>query len=307
MKQKTKSVVLATIIILIELVEYSENWPDFYFYPRGGENNSSLLLSTNKATLNNVTSFDSRLPTVFIVHGFTDDHLVDSFQYLKDQLNEYTQVNVIMVDWKEGAAFSISFDINYDEATENTRIVGKSIAEYIKSNNIDPKTVTCIGHSLGAHCCGFAGKNVNNLGRISGIDPAGPKFKGRPPNERLDKSDALFVDCIFTTIALSVAEPICQANFYPNSLVDQPGCSILDIACQHSAGLWYYSSSVDYMTCRFHAQRCNSSDEFKRQQCKCDTHFDMCAQEMGYFANRNALGNFYLRTQKDRPYCLYKD
>ena len=38
----------------------------------------------------------------------------------------------------------------------------------------------CVGHSLGSHTCGFAGKNFPKLGlrmsRISALDPAGPLF-----------------------------------------------------------------------------------------------------------------------------------
>lgn len=38
----------------------------------------------------------------------------------------------------------------------------------------------CVGHSLGSHTCGFAGKNMARLGlrmaRISALDPAGPLF-----------------------------------------------------------------------------------------------------------------------------------
>ena len=73
--------------------------------------------------------------------------------------------------------------------------------------------IHCIGHSLGAHACGFSGKLVK-LGRISGIskknflgkdvyfklfifflglDPAGPEFRGVNITERLDRTDAEFV------------------------------------------------------------------------------------------------------------------
>ena len=38
----------------------------------------------------------------------------------------------------------------------------------------------CVGHSLGSHTCGFAGKSLTKLGlrmsRISALDPAGPLF-----------------------------------------------------------------------------------------------------------------------------------
>ena len=44
-------------------------------------------------------------------------------------------------------------------------------------------TYHCVGHSLGSHTCGFAGKNFAKLGltlsRISALDPAGPLFLKR--------------------------------------------------------------------------------------------------------------------------------
>ena len=63
------------------------------------------------------------------------------------------------------------------------------MGEFIKSARIPPKNVHCIGHSLGAHVCGFAGKEVK-LNRITGLDPAGPGFTFKEPHQRLDKSDA---------------------------------------------------------------------------------------------------------------------
>lgn len=53
-------------------------------------------------------------------------------------------LNVINVDWKEGAKGP-----NYFTAVENVEVVGKKVGQFIKDAKIDPSKVHCIGHSLG--------------------------------------------------------------------------------------------------------------------------------------------------------------
>ena len=54
--------------------------------------------------------------------------------------------------------------------------LGKALAleleQLVEGEDLPPfSNITCIGHSLGAHLCGFIGKNVpNRFGRISGIE-----------------------------------------------------------------------------------------------------------------------------------------
>ncbi len=55
------------------------------------------------------------------------------------------------------------------DAVNNTKKIGRKTAEIIKKLKLDPTSdVHCIGHSLGAHLCGFCGK-VKKLNRISGV------------------------------------------------------------------------------------------------------------------------------------------
>ena len=60
-----------------------------------------------------------------------------------------------------------------------------------------------VGHSLGAHLCGYAGDYLKRrwrltVGRITGLDPAEPHFEWAHPVTRLDEGDAYFVDVIHT-------------------------------------------------------------------------------------------------------------
>ena len=62
------------------------------------------------------------------------------------------------------------------------------------------------------------------------MDPAGPYFWDMPPNGRLDKTDALFVDNLHTdgnyklAIKCGIGTPIGHVDFYPNGGARQPGC-----------------------------------------------------------------------------------
>lgn len=75
-------------------------------------------------------------------------------------------VNVIAVDWAQGAAGP-----NYFQAAANTRVVGAEIATLILtagSLGVTPSRFHIIGHSLGAHIAGYAGEKLHTLGRITG-------------------------------------------------------------------------------------------------------------------------------------------
>ena len=85
--------------------------------------------------------------------------------------------NVITVTWPSTGL--------YRNIRSSTMTIGKKISEMIVKlgfNNKDKngKLIHCIGHSLGAHVCGFTGQNYlatgDIFGRISGLDPAGNKI-----------------------------------------------------------------------------------------------------------------------------------
>lgn len=294
-------------------MKYSFCWPDFYLYtkkaPEGFDLNKNLSL--------NESTFDRTKNTVFIVHGFQStsfDH--GTVEATRNKLVETTDSNVITVDWTEGAGNVkkgiidlLQNAINsmiYVQCAPNTRIVGSGIARFAFLNNIEPSTVHCIGISLGAHACGFAGKLMPNLMRITGLDPAGPVFKAVNATDRLDKSDAKFVDCILTSKVFGIADPICQKNFYVNGGVKQPKCPP-DITlesgfnfCNHCRSFEYFLESID-PSCVFKAVPCDSYNNYKNGKCKCSG--EECSP-MGYPAYQNTKpGVFFVDTNLNSPYC----
>ncbi len=84
---------------------------------------------------------------------------------------------IITVNWKEGAKFFVPTLQKYKQSISNARLVGTLVAQLLlgifKRKNYPLSSVHCIGHSLGAHICGYVGKvlkrNIRTtLGRITG-------------------------------------------------------------------------------------------------------------------------------------------
>ncbi len=66
--------------------------------------------------------------------------------------------------------------------------IARLVNSMIRRRAVSPESFHIIGHSLGAHIAGYAGERIPNLGRITGLDPAGPLFENTDTAVRLDKS-----------------------------------------------------------------------------------------------------------------------
>lgn len=83
---------------------------------------------------------------------------------------------------------------------------------------------------MGAHIAGYAGKVLKGkLGHITGLDPAGPQWRGLPAQTRLWYSDAIFVDSIHTDFnphfPLGSLETFSHVDIFPNGGQMQLGCN----------------------------------------------------------------------------------
>lgn len=81
--------------------------------------------------------------------------------------------------------------------------------------------LTVVGHSLGAHIAGLAGKKIaqfNKIGSIVGLDPAAILFNVNETELRLANTDAEYVQIIHTDtdggpFALGIGEPFGHGAF----------------------------------------------------------------------------------------------
>ena len=136
---------------------------------------------------------------VVVVHGFRNSIESPWMDEMKDALLKESDQTVILVGWGNGADL---YPIRYLQAAANIQSVGDWLSMHMTQIGIlKPELVIYgIGHSLGAHLLGIAGRKSGVFTRISALDPAGPGFEKHEFLEyRLQKTDAKeIVDVIHT-------------------------------------------------------------------------------------------------------------
>ncbi|XP_035206600.1 uncharacterized protein LOC118181539 [Stegodyphus dumicola] len=225
----------------------------FRFF-RSTKKNIPLYLSNMNFSSVDISESDfcRKCKTYFLIHDY-DGKNAEWQCRLENALLNRTECNIFIVNWNTDVRQP------YEKAIANIRVVGAEVGFFmqrITMFSVKPRLIHIIGHGLGAHASGYAGKWFHDreellVGRITGLDPAGPFFNGVENIVRLDKGDASFVDIIHTNMdgqslkGYGLKEPIGHLDFYPNGGEIQPGCSTeLSINAQNATDVLSYMNSV---------------------------------------------------------------
>ncbi|KAG8003659.1 Lipoprotein lipase [Nibea albiflora] len=222
---------------------------------------------------------------------------------------------------------------HYVVAAQNTKAVGQEIARFIdwieETTNMPLDNLHLIGYSLGAHVAGFAGSHATNkVGRITGLDPAGPDFEGMHAHRRLSPDDAHFVDVLHTFtrgslgLSIGIQQPVGHVDIYPNGGSFQPGCNLRGalekianfgifaitdaVKCEHERSIHLFIDSLLNEQEAAKAYRCGSNDMFNRGMClscrksRCNT--------VGYDISKVRKARnvqMYTKTRASMPFRVY--
>ncbi|XP_078354762.1 pancreatic lipase-related protein 2-like [Oculina patagonica] len=279
----------------------------FHMYTRDGHG----IVNDVDESLLTAPKFDISRRTIFVIHGYIESKNFWATR-LKDALLKREDCNVILVDWRHGARTL------YSKSAGNTRLVGAQTGELIRflisSSSGSPdfaKRFYVVGFSLGAHTAGYAGSYLKDhgmtLGRITGLDPAGPHFTiDVDPKYRLDPGDAEYVDVMHTdALRLGSVETLGHTDFWPNGGYTQTGCIrilqlIHTVVCDHLRAPEYYIASVQNL-CSWKAFPCRNYLDFVAGKClQCNGE----CPTMGYGADETEkYGSFYMKTTSEAPFC----
>ncbi|XP_022917739.1 lipoprotein lipase-like [Onthophagus taurus] len=237
-----------------------------------------------------------------ICHGWVDS--IDSDWYV-DAKAEYVRrgmTNVIGVDWGTHANGLYSSAVKASQPVGE--IIGKLVLYLHNTYGVPLSQIHLIGHSLGAHISGFAGKYVlatsgKRIGRITGLDPAGPSWEKKDADSRLAVGDADFVDVMHTDGGnLGLDEVIGDVDYYPNGGVSrQNGCGILAVGCSHNRAPKYFYESIN--SNGFVTVQCSSEKDFNNGNCDSNPR-----TVMGENVDTSLRGTFYLSTNKEAPFAI---
>uniref|UniRef100_A0A8C3EFX8 Lipase H n=1 Tax=Corvus moneduloides TaxID=1196302 RepID=A0A8C3EFX8_CORMO len=259
--------------------------------------------------------------TTFIIHGYRPTGSAPVWILdLVHLLLSVEDMNVIIVDWNQGATTLI-----YSYASRKCRRVAEILKKLIDEMLIDGASLDSmhmIGVSLGAHISGFVGQMFDGmLGRITGLDPAGPLYRGTAPSERLDPTDAQFVDVIHSdTDGLGYGEALGHVDFYPNGGTDQPGCPLTIFSglqyfkCDHQRSVFLFLSSLT-QSCNITTYPCNSYRNYRNGKCtSCEPFWPMPCPILGYYAHEwksyltqqsHPVTSMFFDTADKEPFCIY--
>uniref|UniRef100_A0A8C9A1C2 triacylglycerol lipase n=1 Tax=Prolemur simus TaxID=1328070 RepID=A0A8C9A1C2_PROSS len=266
--------------------------------------------------------FNMTAKTFFIIHGWTMSGMLENWLHklVSALQTREKDANVVVVDW-----LPLAHQL-YTDAVNNTRVVGHSIARMLdwlqEKDDFSLGNVHLIGYSLGAHVAGYAGNFVKGtVGRITGLDPAGPMFEGVDIHKRLSPDDADFVDVLHTYtrsfgLSIGIQRPVGHIDIYPNGGDFQPGCGLNDVLgsiaygtitevvkCEHERAVHLFVDSLVNQDKPSFAFQCTDSNRFKKGICL-SCRKNRC-NSIGYNAKKmrkKRNSKMYLKTRAGMPF-----
>ncbi|KAI5639761.1 lipase domain-containing protein [Phthorimaea operculella] len=286
-----------------ELVDLEDRTEVTNFMRNGANNQYFLFTRANPTNPQNLvhgdvqsvlsSNYDGSKPIKVIVHGWNSNLNSKVNTIITPAFLAASDCNVIVLDWRRAASAP-----NYFSSARIVPEIGAHLGQFlawlIENAGGDWNRVHLVGHSLGAHVIGNAGRTVGGrIARITGLDPAGPIFGGN--SNALNADDAQYVEAIHTDGgALGIMDPIGQTNFYPNGGRSQPGCLIS--TCSHSRVYELFAATVEFD--HLVGQSCDSLRDARRERCRGNEYLNMGNDDLGKRGN----GLFGLKTGRRHPF-----
>lgn len=193
------------------------------------------------------------------------------------------------------------------------RPVGKHVAEILVQLThlgLNPSDLELLGFSLGGQTTSYIAKNFQemtgrNISKITALEPSGPCFRTLNPDERLDSSNADFVEVIHTNIdGYGMAARMGHVDYYVNGGEYQPSDVAMypcTLTCSHFRVLALWISALKNPK-KFIAIKCDSIQQARNADCY--NRVPLETNLFGLNVDKRKYGLYYLSTDKFYPFYL---
>ncbi|KAH1017512.1 phospholipase A1 member A [Dendroctonus ponderosae] len=265
------------------------------------ESPEQIFASTHvRGTNLHKTAFNSSKPSKVIIHGYNSNMFLSALTELRIAYLKTSDYNIFAVDWSP-----LNQSPCYPAAVWNARHVGTCTAQLVdRIRDMGAVDIHVIGFSLGAHITNFISLALlpYRLPRITGLDPALPGYLFASNDEKLDKSDAEFVDVYHTSAFMQgKAQESGHIDFYFNGGSVQPGCWQEEsfLSCNHHRAPIYYAESINSLA-GFWGYRCTSYFDYLRHNCP-PNEIEVL---LGERVNRFIQGTYMVITAAASPFAI---
>ncbi|XP_026287533.2 pancreatic triacylglycerol lipase [Frankliniella occidentalis] len=250
------------------------------------------------------TAFNSALPTVVYMHGYSENRDSESVQVMSDAFLRKGSHNFVFVDWSLYA--SPPYVSAFLHLPGVSAVVGDTVNDLVQAG-LSRDGLWLIGHSMGGQMAAIVSRNLDfKPKRISALDPALPGYQ-IPNFPNLTRDDAVLVDVIHTDAGVyGYNKPCGHVDFFPNSGRRlQPGCPRLPLLddkdfCSHHRSWEFFAESVANEIA-FPAVKCSSWDDFEDGSCPVN---GTNIAYLGYkLPTQVEEGDYYLRTNDASPFA----
>ncbi|XP_063217618.1 phospholipase A1 member A-like isoform X2 [Bacillus rossius redtenbacheri] len=260
-----------------------------------GRNNIDTPLLLNPDDTSTLQAVDVQKETIFLIHGWLCNRT--TFMAVKNAYLKSRDANAVIVEWDRLAAGM------FTKSRKDVEVVGSHLAQLADAligAGQDPARLHIVGHSLGGHMAGIAASKVTKgtVGRVTALDAAGPSYTTPGMEDKVDSTDAAFVQLIHTNVGgLGIRKALGHVDFYVNGGKSQPGCSTSDMGiCSHMRAVDIYEQSVTDGK-SFPARECTTWKTFSSG--KCDEN---PIAYMGESCSNSTRGIYFLKTSSLPPY-----
>ncbi|XP_065216342.1 lipase member H-like isoform X2 [Planococcus citri] len=248
----------------------TEKSVSFLLFTQTTPGNQKILISDNMNETLSGSDFNISRETVIYVHGLHETWHLGGLSFVNILLSR-KDINLIITNWDSYAFSTFMYSRNVTTPILS-QIIGKFVQKLIDFGT-DSKKIHLIGHSAGGQAVALAAKMVTpKVGRITAYDPQGSCFSFLPPDQRISKEDADYVEIVHCTVG-SHGMPLNitgDSTFYMNGGLLQPYCRHQPVplmaGCSHMlCEVYLYLSLLNKSPLK--GYKCDSYQDYLNNQC----------------------------------------